>query len=32
MNNTKKAKNEPVENFFYEGARWMTLSVNESRG
>jgi hypothetical protein len=27
-----KAKNEPVENFCYEGARWMALGANESRG
>jgi hypothetical protein len=32
MNNVKKAKNTPVENFFSEGARWMELGANESRG
>jgi hypothetical protein len=32
MNNAKKAKKEPVEKFFSEGARWMGLSANESRG
>jgi hypothetical protein len=32
MNNAKKAKNAPVENFFCEGARGMKLGANESRG
>jgi hypothetical protein len=31
MNNSKKAKNELVENFFSEGVRWMALGANESR-
>jgi hypothetical protein len=32
MNNVKKAKNEPVDNFCYEGARGMALGANEIRG
>jgi hypothetical protein len=32
MKNAKKAKNEPVENFFCESAREMALGANESRG
>jgi hypothetical protein len=32
MNNAKKAKNEPVGNFFYEGARGIALGANETRG
>jgi hypothetical protein len=31
MNNAKKARKEPIENFFSEGARGMKLGANESR-
>jgi hypothetical protein len=31
MNNAKKAKKEPVENFCYEGVRGMKHGANESR-
>jgi hypothetical protein len=32
MNNAKKAKKEPIENFFSEGARGIPLDANVSRG